>query len=223
MELASLSVSFSGPQSVSDQILPILRAAPAVIAALALLLAIYYLRDALPAIAKQLTGVEAFGVKLSLSPAQAMSAAVAMARKNDRWKGVAPVADQQKALERATRERKLLEGAEILWVDDQPSNNRNESRMLSGFGAIITFACTTAEALTALSDAGLQHRPFHMIISDISRDYPAADPKAGLEMLPELASALVQLPVVFYVGELEPNAGVPVGAFGLTNRPDELL
>jgi hypothetical protein len=37
----------------------------------------------------------------------------------------------------------LFEGAEILWVDDRPSNNRNEARMLRSFGALITFAATT--------------------------------------------------------------------------------
>ena len=30
-------------------------------------------------------------------------------------------------------------------------------------------------------------------------------------------------PVIFYVGVFEPERGVPGQAFGITNRPDELL
>ncbi len=136
-----------------------------------------------------------------------MSAAVEMARKNPEWDGEASPADQQRALDRALRQRTLLDGAEILWVDDHPSNNRNESRMLRSFGSMITFACTTEEALGALSDAAVQKRPFDMVISDMRRDYPTPHSKAGLDMLPRLASAGCHLSVVFYVGKLDPTAG----------------
>ena len=60
----------------------------------------------------------------------------------------------------ATKRRRVYEGAEILWVDDRPSNNRNESWMLRSFGALITFACTTDEALGAIRDANTESRPF---------------------------------------------------------------
>ena len=223
MDLASLSIAFGGPPSVGEQITQVIGAAPAFIAALVLLYVVFRLRDTLPAVVARLTDVEAFGLKLSLSGGQAMSAAVEMARKNPHWDGEAPVADQHRALARAMRERKLLDGAEILWVDDCPSNNRNEARMLRSFGAMITVACTTEEALTALRDGDAQKQPFHMIISDIARAYPTPDPRAGLDMLPRLAEAGRHEPVVFYVGRLNPNAGVSPGAFGITNRPDELL
>jgi hypothetical protein len=42
-------------------------------------------------------------------------------------------------------------------------------------------------------------------------------------MLPRLHEAGFSRPVIFYVGRPEPGAGVPAGAFGLTNRPDQLL
>ena len=223
MNLASLSIAFGGPPSLGEQIIQVIGAAPALIAALVLLYVVFRLRDTLPAVVARLTDVEAFGLKLSLSGGQAMSAAVEMARKNPHWEGEAPVADQHRALARAMRERKLLDGAEILWVDDRPSNNRNESRMLRSFGVIVTFACTTEEALAALRDGDEQKQPFHMIISDIDRDYPTPNPRAGLDMLPRLAEAGRREPVVFYVGRLNPNAGVPPRAFGITDRPDELL
>ncbi|MDB5481863.1 MAG: hypothetical protein JWO83_2916 [Caulobacteraceae bacterium] len=223
MELANLTVSFGGPPSVGEQITQVIGAAPAFIAALVLLYVVVRLRNTLPAIVARLTDVEAFGLKLSLSGGQAMSAAVEMARRNPRWAGEAPVADQHRALARALRERSLLDGAEFLWVDDCPSNNRNETRMFRSFGAQLTFACTTEETLRALRDADEQKQPFNLIISDMHRDYPTPDPRAGIAMLARLAEAGRREPVIFYVGRLDPGAGVPPGALGITDRPDELL
>ena len=42
-------------------------------------------------------------------------------------------------------------------------------------------------------------------------------------MLPRLREAGFHQPIIFYVGRLDASAGVPAGAFGVTNRPDELL
>jgi hypothetical protein len=95
--------------------------------------------------------------------------------------------------------------------------------MLRSFGALITFAATTEEALRALGTSTDQHQPFHIILSDMGRDLTAPDPTAGLTMLPRLREAGLQQPVIFYVGRVDPGAGVPAGAFGLTNRPDQLL
>ena len=95
--------------------------------------------------------------------------------------------------------------------------------MLRSFGALITFAATTDEASRALQTAAEQHQPFDMILSDISRDLPTPDPTAGLTMLPRLRNAGFHQPVIYYVGRPNPDAGVPAGAFGVTNRPDQLL
>jgi CheY-like chemotaxis protein len=185
--------------------------------------ALWILRQPLTAAVGRLAGVEAFGVKFSLSGGAAMNAAIELARKNPEWPVEVPAADREAALERANAHRALFEGAEILWVDDHPSNNRNEARMLRSFGALTTFAATTEEALLALRTGAEQHQPLHLILSDISRDLPAPDPTAGLAMLPRLRDAGFHQPVVFYVGRPEPGASVPAGAFGLTHRPDQLL
>jgi CheY-like chemotaxis protein len=116
-----------------------------------------------------------------------------------------------------------IEGAEILWIDDAPSYSRSETRMLRSFGAMITFACTTGEAIRAVKSSVEQARPFHLVLSDISRELPIHDPKAGLSMLERFRNENIGLSVVFYVGVRIPGAPVPGGAFGLTNRPDELL
>jgi CheY-like chemotaxis protein len=148
---------------------------------------------------------------------------VAMAEKNKRWKVEGSDPERQRALDRAAKRRRVYEGAEILWVDDRPSNNRNESRMLRSFGALITFACTTDEALGAIKDANTESRPFDLVLSDISRDIPEPNPRAGLSMLTTFRNQGIVLPVIFYIGNFNSDAGVPAGAFGVTNRPDVLL
>jgi CheY-like chemotaxis protein len=185
--------------------------------------ALYLLRNILPNVVGGLAGFEAFGLKLSMSGGRAMEAAIEMARKQVGWQVEIPEADREAALARANRERKIIEGAEILWVDDRPSNNRNEARMLRSFGALITFACTTEEAMAALWQATEQMQPFHIVISDINRELPDGDPRAGLAMIDRFRAEKIALPLILYVGKLDTDAGVPNGAFGVTNRPDQLL
>ena len=95
--------------------------------------------------------------------------------------------------------------------------------MLRSFGALITFACATDEALGAIRDANTELRPFDLVLSDISRDIPALNDRAGIDMLATFRSEGIVLPVILYVGNPKPGAAVPAGAFGITNRPDVLL
>lgn len=206
-----------------EQAAKFLGALPAIIWALLAGYLIWLLRGSLATSLARLTSLEVFGVKVAVSPAQALNAAVEMARKHKDWLVDVPEADRQRALDRAQRERTLLEGAEILWVDDRPSNNRNEARMFRGFGAMLTFACTTAEAIGALELGSEQIQPFHLILSDMSRDIPQEDPEAGLKMIPLIRKAKQFQPIILYVGRLRPDAALPPGVFGITNRPDQLL
>jgi CheY-like chemotaxis protein len=186
---------------------------------------VWLLRTSITGAVDRLTGVEGWGVKFALSGGErAMDAAFEIAAKNPKWPAEASEQDRHRALEQAKMRRKVFEGAEILWVDDHPSNNRNESRMLRSFGALITFACTTDEAYGAIKDGSDQVRPFHIVLSDISRDIPPPpNPRAGLEMLETFRAKRINLPVIFYVGEPKLDAGIPEGAFGVTYRPDILL
>jgi CheY-like chemotaxis protein len=210
-------------------------------------------RQSIATLLARLGGLEIFGIKLAIvGGGRAMNAAISMAKKHRRYSVNVdiPEEDRRKALERAERDQHLLADAEILWVDDRPANNRNESRMLRSFGTVVTFAASTPEALEALQEAKEQGQPFHAILSDISRNYimPAPDdgpppteaappgdavrsapvptlinPAAGIDMLKDLAKQEVTLPVIFYVGHVEPGAPAPAGAFGITDRPDQLL
>jgi CheY-like chemotaxis protein len=208
---------------IGDEIAHIIGAITTLLWVLLVAGVLWLLRQPLTAAVGRLATVEAFGVKFALSGGAAMDAAIALAQKNPDWPVEVSAADRKAALDRANAHRSVFEGAEILWVDDRPSNNRNEARMLRSFGALVTFAATTDEALRALRTGDQQHQAFDIILSDISRDLPQAEPTAGLTMLPRLREAGFHQPIIFYVGRPEPGGGVPAGAFGLTNRPDQLL
>ena len=124
--------------------------------------------------------------------------------------------DRNRALERAREAASLLQGAEVLWVDDHPSWNRSERRMLQAFGVMVDTVTNTRDALAMLE----QHH-YDVIISDIERD---GDHDAGLAFAREIAypSPLAK-PIIFYVGVLDRDAGTPPYAFAITNRPDHLL
>ena len=206
-----------------DEIAHIIRATAGFLWVLLAAFVVWLLRQPLMAAVARLASFEAFGVKFALSGGAALDAAIELAQKNSAWPVEVPAADRKAALDRASANRSVFEGAEILWVDDRPSNNRNEARMLRSFGALVTFAATTEEAVHALQAAAEQHQPFDVILSDISRELPAPDLTAGLTMLPRLREAGFHLPLIYYIGRPDPSAGVPPGAFGVTNRPDQLL
>jgi CheY-like chemotaxis protein len=216
-----------------DQIANIIKALAGLFWVLLAVFVVWLLRQPLTAAVSRLASFEAFGVKFALSGSAALDAAIELAEKNPAWPVEVPAADRKAAIDRANANRSVFEGAEILWVDDRPSNNRNEARMLRSFGALITFAATTDEALDALKAGTEQHHAFDLILSDISRDVSTrdatgglttvADVTAGIDMLPRLRNAGFLQPVIYYVGSPKPDAGVPAGAFGVTNRPDQLL
>src|SRR5215470_8684699 len=181
-----------------EEVAHILRAVAALFWVLLAIYALWLLRQPLATVLGRLANVEAFGVKFALSGGTALDAAIELAQKNPDWPVEVPAADRKAALFRAKAHRSVFEGAEILWVDDRPSNNRNEARMLRSFGALITFAATTDEALRALHIGAEQHQPFDIILSDIGRDLPAPDRTAGLTMLPRLREAGFHQPVIYY-------------------------
>jgi CheY-like chemotaxis protein len=120
-------------------------------------------------------------------------------------------------MDRLSKERQRLLGAEILWVDDIPSGNRNEARALQFGGAAITFAASTDEALAALKSSA-DSIPFDLILSDMKRD---EDTRAGLTMIDRFREIRAPQPLIFYVGEA--TQPPPDGAIGITSSPDELL
>ncbi len=167
-------------------------------------------RQVLPNLGK----FSAFGISLSVVRSN-MDRALKLASKSPQWKVEVPEQDKEQVLQRARRNFDLMEGGRILWVDDRPENNTNESCMFQQCRMDVAWSSNGEEMLEALA-AGR----YDLVISDIAR---GTDSTAGLQSLKQLRAAGHRLPVIFYIGVIDPQRGIPPGAFGITNRPDELL
>lgn len=117
-------------------------------------------------------------------------------------------------LRRARAASDALKGSKILWIDDYPAGNALERQTLSALGVSVTSVETTASAV-----ACLEHERFDLILSDIAR--PSA-PTEGVDALSRLLRVAPAIRVVFYITRMS-GAGTPPLAFGITNRPDDLL
>lgn len=119
------------------------------------------------------------------------------------------------AVERAVRLEKMLNGVKILWVDDSPENNDAERNLFVSLGTRVNLARTTEAAISSLKTPS-----YDLVISDMRR---GGDETAGLQLLSEIRKLGKPTPVIFYAAGFDPGRGVPPYAFGMTNRPDELL
>lgn len=114
----------------------------------------------------------------------------------------------------------LIDRRRILWVDDEPNNNKTEAMLLRRLGVDVENAWGTEAAIEQIS---LNPTRFDLVISDWTRD---GNTEAGPELLEELGRRAPDLPVLMYVadatGERRATAA-ELGAKGLTSEPDELL
>lgn len=117
-----------------------------------------------------------------------------------------------KLAERLAANRDLFERSHILWVDDQPLNNRGERALLESLGAAVTVAISNTEAADQL-----RRRVWSAIISDIGR--PGTE--TGLDMV-AICNSVAAPPPIFYVGRTD-SGEPPAGAAGLTDHPDTLF
>jgi CheY-like chemotaxis protein len=154
------------------------------------------------------------GVELSFVR-ESIDSAIELAEKSPQWKVKVPSSDKEKVLKRVKRNLRIFRDAEILWVDDHPENNLNERRMFRKLKSQIDLADSTEEALKMLGIAR-----YNLVISDMAR---GDDDTAGLKFLKKFREFDETTPVIFYVGVIKREKGVPKQAFGITNRPDELL
>lgn len=127
---------------------------------------------------------------------------------------LAQVGASAHVIRRATVVQRALQGARVLWIDDEPDGNALESSTLRAFGVEVRTALSGEEAKRVL-----RSERFDLVVSDISRP---GESLAGIKDLPLLRLIAPELPVIFYIMRMEPR-GVPSGAFGITARPDELL
>lgn len=161
-----------------------------------------------------LRGFKAHGIEFSFVR-EFIDSAIELAEKSPQWKVKVSSSDKEKVLKRVKRNLRIFRDAEILWVDDHPVNNLNERRMFRKLKSQIDLADSTEEALKMLGIAR-----YNFVISDMAR---GDDDTAGLKFLKKFREFDETTPVIFYVGVIKREKGVPGQAFGITNRPDELL
>jgi CheY-like chemotaxis protein len=161
-----------------------------------------------------LTSLKAGGVELSFVK-DSINAALELAEKSPQWKVAVSSKDKEQALKRARKHLHVFRDAQFLWVDDHPENNVNEQVMFRQLKVKIQNAESTEKALEILK---ISH--FDLVISDMAR---GDETTAGLKFLQQFRNTDKTTPVIFYVGVFDPEKGLPAHAFGITNRPDELL
>jgi hypothetical protein len=161
-------------------------------------------------IVPRLTGVHAFGIRLDLRSDEVQEKIAAAAAGRSLGDSLPETAGQA-IVARAANAAAWLVSKRLLWVDDEPLGTASERELLHRMGVFVETARSNEEALSVLRRTA----SYDMIVSDIDR----ASGASGLDLLRVLP--LERPPVIFYVGRL--SGGVPIGAFGITNRPDELL
>jgi CheY-like chemotaxis protein len=161
-----------------------------------------------------LTSLKAGGVELSFVK-DSIDAALKLAEKSPQWKVAVSSKDKEQALKRARKHLHVFRDAQFLWVDDHPENNVNEQVMFRQLKVKMQIAESTEKTLEIL-----KNHHFDLVISDMAR---GDETTAGLKFLEQFRKEDKTTPVIFYVGMFDPEKGIPVQAFGITNRPDELL
>ena len=130
-----------------------------------------------------------------------------------------PPPDTTKIVRTAQRASSLsLSGANVLWVDDNPDNNRYEREALFQLGLQLVIATSTAEALQQLGS-----QPFRAVITDFARK---DDPEGAYTILAEVKKISPTLPVIIYTGSVTPEQETEAkrrGAYGETNSPVALF
>lgn len=125
--------------------------------------------------------------------------------------------DRRDVIGRAVRAKGYCKGKQILWVDDNPGNNRALAQFFVKLLNIrIDYVLSTAEAIDTLRHLG----GYDMVITDMVR---GTNFNAGIDLIRTMKMENLSVPTVIYGSKDSATEGVPAGAFGLTNRPDLLL
>ncbi len=144
-----------------------------------------------------------------------LSKVIEIAEKNPQWNVHVPIEDKKQVIRRIQRNRDVLRGSNLLIFDDRPETLENEINMLQQLEIKIETAISLDEVKQKLIA-----RNFDILISDIAR--PLGQPN-GIITLQILHEQTSRIPTVFYIANFDKESGIPVGAIGITNRPDELV
>lgn len=201
-----------------DDIIQILEVIPPILWIVVVVVALVIFRRTIrDELLPRLSSFKAMGVEISFVE-DSIDTAIDVAEKTAGRHIIVPEEDKQRALRQAIRHADVFRGKCILWVDDHPSNNRNERRMFRLLGASFDNAVSTEDGLSRL-----EIDDYDCIISDMRRDEGRGDNhQAGMEFINSLRARGDNTPVVFYIGA-DPKGEPPPSSVGITDRPDKLL
>lgn len=123
--------------------------------------------------------------------------------------------ERVQVLRRAQHAAAYLRGAQLLWLDDNPSYNVNERRLFRSLGIFVDLARQESEAWELFAETS-----YDAVISDMKR---GVNPIAGLTFLTAMRQRNIAVPLIFYTMGIDPALVLPAQPFGLTERPDHLL
>jgi CheY-like chemotaxis protein len=116
--------------------------------------------------------------------------------------------------------REVISPHVVLWVDDNPDNNKWERHALESYGVRFLLALTTDEAVRSLQERG---DSVAAIISDLGRP---GDREAGFTLLEKLRGAAIDAPYFIFTsrnGTRHEAKALALGAQGLTADSDVLV
>jgi hypothetical protein len=158
--------------------------------------------------------VSVAGVQVELQPAELRRAFEEQPSPIDRPPPSDASIDAVRA--RAERNAEAFRACRAIWIDEHPEWTRAERLALHRIGIFVEPVRSVDEA-RGLIRHGIGGRRADVVISDIASDDGSKHDREVIELV---RTAKPPIPLIFYVGRLQP--GVPPGVFGITNRPDVL-
>lgn len=194
-------------QLEKEVIVAIIQTLPALLSLITLLALVLVFRKPLEQrIIPRLSGLKILGVEVTFlkeSLDEVVAERKVTVSQGDRWN----------ALKRAQHVLPVIQGARILWVDDEPQMNHQLIKFLLSLGTTVDQARDTEEALKLL-----RRHQYDVVVSDIKRKESG---DTGVGMVTRMWEEHLYRWTIFYVRDLQP--GIPEHAFNITNRPDHLL
>ena len=128
-----------------------------------------------------------------------------------------PVTDAQKEalFRRMAYIKDIKHDIHALWFDDTPDCELSELRLILALGIKLDRAETPERAEKLIDNTS-----YDFIISDI---WQQDNPKGGIEFFNNQIEKGIRIPTIFYITKYDEARGTPPYAFGITNRPNDLL
>jgi len=178
---------------------------------LALFIFLYFKDTLRDNILPNMGSIKGFGVEVTIAREQ-------MDRSFEKWNIKADDKDRARVLARAKRIAPILNGAKILWLDDEPGTLIEERLLLGQLGISVDFFDKFSEELMSK----LTNNAYDLVVSDMKYQNPDGV-KVKNNLLEEMVKRKIDIPLIYYVGNYDRERGVPANSFGMTDRPDQFL